>query len=160
MSEVTEQFGTLIARFNLMSVTTRANLRREVTAIGIALVGYIRKNKLSGQVLQHRSGNLKRAVDSQPFDEGGVIGARVGVFAGSRVPYARAQEQGAEVRVPAYNGRPMRFIAKSGDLVFTRRRKAYRFNIPSRSYIRDSLDEMSEAIVLRMSASVAEAQNG
>jgi phage gpG-like protein len=152
MNDVVAQFQSLAQHFRGISAASYAAVRREMQGIGVALVGYIRREKLSGQVLQSRSGMLKRSITAVTTEAGQVVSTEVGVFPASRVPYARIQEYGGVVRIPPYEGKIMRFHAKSGDLVFTRSRAAYTVTLPERSYVRSSLTDMSAEIVARLQA--------
>lgn len=154
MSDVTAQFESLAQHFRNLSAASYAALRREMQGIGVALVGYIRREKLSGQVLNSRSGMLKRSITNLTTEEGKTITTEVGVFPQSRVPYARIHEEGGQIRIPEYAGNVLRFSARSGDLVFTRTRKAYVVTMPERSYIRSSLTDMSTEIVARLQTAV------
>lgn len=56
---------------------------------------YIRRNKVSGQVLNQQSGDLARGIEGMMMRQGrGIPAIRVGVFRGRAVTYAGIQEEG------------------------------------------------------------------
>jgi phage gpG-like protein len=142
-----DEFNKVVIRFENMSRATFVTLNRTMNTIGIMLVAYIRSQKLSGQVLNYRSGQLFRNIQSLTTQQGLQFTTTVGVFPGSRVPYAAIQESGGQVSIPAYSGKTLRFVAaNSGDLVFTRTRRAYTVRLPPRPYVSTSVAENLQAI--------------
>jgi len=107
------------------------NVVKEAHAIGFDYVRHVRVNKLSGQVLNRRSGWLTNHVTMQVSQEGGNLKLRGGVFGG--VPYAAPNEYGyhGEVEVSGY-------VRKDGAEVRPHTRT---MNIPARSYLRSALGE-------------------
>ena len=151
MSDVLDQFDKVIQRFENMSRASFAAVKREMEAFGPMLVNYIRSAKLSGQVLGYRSGNLWRSLEPRTTQQGAETRTEVGIWPGSPgFAYANIHEHGGTVSIPPYVGSVMRFRAKSGDLVFTRHRRAYTVNMPERSYLRSGLREMLPTIMARL----------
>lgn len=151
MSNVKEQFDKLITDFKELSAASRQALSREMTSIGDMMVSYIQTDKLSGQVLKTRSGQLRDSVFAKATESGGVVTLTVGT---KRVPYAAPQEYGATIRIPEYSGKMMVFRAKSGDLVFTRHRRAYTVTLPERSFVRSAIRDKELEINERLESSV------
>jgi hypothetical protein len=56
--------------------------------------GHIKKNKLSGQLLKVRTGTLRRSIEQRSRARGKKITGTIG----SRLPYAKIQEEGGTVR--------------------------------------------------------------
>lgn len=97
--------------------------------------------KLSGEVLNVRSGALLRSIRAATAEDEGSISARV--FSDGSVPYARIQEYGGHLNIPAAipgHAKALAF-AYGGRLVFAKRTAAHVAEIPARSYLRSSLDE-------------------
>lgn len=121
-------------------------------AIGYRLVSYIQTEKLSGQVLNRRSGLLSRSITQQTLQIGeDQINTKVGVFGG--VPYARIHEMGGKIDIPEVTGKLMVFNPGDG-LVFTRHHKAFTVTMPERSYLRSSLRDLHDEIIERMNRAV------
>jgi phage gpG-like protein len=115
------------------------------------------KEKLSGQVLNMRSGNLARSIRSETADDGATITGRV--YSDGSVPYARIHEFGgttkAHVIVPS-KARALHFIA-GGKQVFASMVRHPGSKIPTRSYLRSALAEMIPDFVRGMREAVMEA---
>lgn len=153
MSKVLEEFRRVEQKFRELSVQRAEKLRQTMEGIGWRLVAYIQGQKLSGQVLNRKSGLLSRSITQHTLQIGDQIKTRVGVFAG--VPYARIHEMGGKIDIPEVTGKLMVFNSGDG-LVFTRRHKAFTVTMPERSYLRSSLRDNHDDIIARMNAAVAE----
>jgi phage gpG-like protein len=99
-----------------------------------AVAEYIRNNKLSGQVLNRRSGDLSRATTGQIVEAGEqqVIGV-VGTFG---IPYAGVHEFGwsGEKTISQVFGRPVV-------------PHAVEFHYPERSFIRIGVDDRYDSVL-------------
>lgn len=73
----------------------RAWLVRKTKSIAISLASYVKTSKLSGQVIQVRSGKLRRGVFFQVIEKPDQIIGQVGVRG---VPYARILEKGGQTK--------------------------------------------------------------
>ena len=78
-------------------------LRTEVGKLAIMLMGYVKSNKLSGEVLKNQTGTLRRSINAKVVESGAsLISGRVG----TNVVYAAAHEFGVDqfkmVTVRAY----------------------------------------------------------
>lgn len=152
MNDAIQAFAKVEQMLEGLSASSVANISREMDLIGDMLVSSIREDKLSGQVLKERSGRLKHGVyHSAPQASTDLVTMAVGV---QNIPYAAAHEFGATVSIPEYFGKIMKFRAASGDLVFTRHRRAYTVMLPERSYVRTTIDEKSREIHDRLEAAV------
>lgn len=139
----------VVLRFSRLPGNIVSALVPALDKIGIDLVTYIVRDKLSGQVLHRRSGTLSNAIThTAPEVTGTSVGTKVGVFSG--VPYARPLEYGAEI--PPVSGPLMVFSAKDGSTVFTRKRKG--FTLREYAYLRGSLADQRDHIVEQISAAV------
>ncbi len=117
-------------------------IKRESHPIGLQAMrrateyvrGYIVKNKLSGQVLNRRTGRLAGSITSAQRIEGqDVVG-----MVGSNLKYARIHELGGVIRPK--NFKYLHFFVK-GQEVF-----AKKVTIPKRPYIMPSIEESSKKI--------------
>jgi phage gpG-like protein len=102
------------------------------------LKAYVDDEKLSGQVLNQRSGNLKNSGFTEVQDDGNQITGFVGY--GMTVPYARIHELGGQINVPAVDGKLMVF-ERAGAMVFATKHRAFTVEMPARPYLQPSLEE-------------------
>jgi hypothetical protein len=144
----------LLTRLQAMPEAIRSGLGRAMLQLAQDLERSVKGDKLSGQVLQVRSGALRATIAAE-VDE-----AALTATVGSDPAYARAQEYGfaGTVGVRAHLrrirqafGRP---IAEKTIAVgaFSRR-----MNLPERSFLRSALDEMQPRIEAAARAAIAEA---
>ena len=119
----------------------RAALRRELSAAMSDLAASIRDDKLSGQVLQVRSGRLRASITATVSEEGGTLVGTVG----SDLTYAAIQEYGGTIlRRQAANAKQLR--PNTGVTVE-----------PERSYLRSTLAEQASSIRERLTAAIMKA---
>jgi phage gpG-like protein len=109
------------------------------------------QRKLSGEVLNARSGRLRASIAASVAGLEGSIS--------SDVPYARIQEFGGLVNVPEMAPVRARALTFSygGRLMFAARTAAHTVNLPERSYMRTSLAEIAPVFVARIRKIVEEA---
>lgn len=77
-------------RFLNAGEQVRGRVRQAVDEIGATLQGRVKENKLSGQLLNVRTGRLRRSINYKRTDRGDSIQGSVG----TNVPYARRFEVG------------------------------------------------------------------
>ena len=150
----------LTARLDAMPASVRAALEVKVQALAIKLQGHVVRDKLHGQVLNQRTGNLARSIQPDaPITEGeGVYGR---VFSSGDVKYAKIQEYGGTT--PAHDILPnkadvLAFVI--GDRkVFAKVVHHPGSKIPERSYLRSSLADMAEEITKGLKLAVVEGLN-
>jgi len=134
----------VIARINKMKPSLRDELKTYCMAFGINTVGYIRSNKLSGQVLHHRKGRLKDSINSHVED----MGERITATIGTNVEYAKIHEYGGQTKphliLPKKEGGVLHFFAR-GQEVFTRSVNHPGSRMPERSFLRSTLADKKEA---------------
>lgn len=141
-----------------------ARLKQEMQAETLNLLAYVEDEKLSGQVLNQRSGALKRSgytAFEESYDEiAGVVGFGSGSStAANTVPYAAIHEFGGTINVPEVDGKLMVF-QKAGATIFTTRHVAFTVQMPARPYLGPSVDENRDAILGRLQAAVDEEMAG
>lgn len=118
------------------------------------LLAYILDSKLSGQVLNQRSGNLKRSGFTEISQEGNDVIGFVGF--GRTVPYAAIHNYGGKIDIPEVTGRLMVF-ERAGATVFTMRHRAFTVNMPARNFLESSAEEKAPEIREGFNQAVAEA---
>lgn len=120
------------------------------------LADYVRADKLSGQVLQRRTGTLSRSIFGVASESGGTVYGKVG----SRgVPYADIWENtGSKAHtIEAINAKALRFEI-GGKVIF-----AKRVNIPQqapRPFLKPSLKENQDKILQALRSTVMQAMRG
>ena len=120
----------------------RARLRRSFAASADALLLSV-CDKLSGGVLRPKSGALRASIRAEVSEDASGFAARV--WSGGSLPYARIQEYGGRIEVPAIVPKTAGALAfgYGGRMVFAKRARAHAVQIPERSYMRTSLAEFA-----------------
>ena len=137
----------LDARLDAFAGALGQALADKAALLAADLAAYVRDAKLSGQVLQARTGALRDAIVSDVSVDGGVVSGSVGV-AGD-IKYAAIQEYGG--KTAAHEILPVKAMAlafaSGAGTIFARRVEHPGLVIPERSYLRSSLDDKSAAII-------------
>jgi len=130
-----------------------ARLEAEMKAETTNLLSYVKDEKLSGQVLNQRSGNLKNS----GFTEVNVLDEEIEGFVGFGLtaPYAPIHEFGGTINIPAVDGKLMVFQV-DGKQIFTTRHAAFTVEMSARPYLGPSIDENREGITARLQEAVGE----
>ncbi len=126
-----------------------AALREQMQAETLNLLSFIKDDKLSGQVLNQRSGNLKNSGFMEVTETPELLEGTVSF--GRTVPYAAIQNYGGTI--PEVTDKLMVF-QRDGATIFTRRHRA--FDLPARNYMESSLEEKKPEII----AALQEALDG
>jgi len=129
---VTETITSLAYRISAKGKAMHASLVQAFTRIAIGLQGYIKTQKLQGQVLEQRSGKLSRSIIQTVTDAGRTITAIV--QAGSLAPYGAVHEWGGTFNIPEHMSHSS--LSKKEWTV-----KAHTATFPERSFMRSSLSE-------------------
>jgi hypothetical protein len=152
----------VVARLQALPSAVHRAVARTIERVLLMLVVRVKRDKLSGQVLKNRTGQLRQSITKDPAvgvheDADGVSG-RVGIFGGPTLGYGRAHEFGfsGTVAVPEHWrlqshawGQP---IAPRSVLVSAHSMK---LNLPERSFLRSALDDMRGDIDRDLRAAVA-----
>jgi phage gpG-like protein len=142
------------ARFARLPQTLRPELRRATVASGSALQRRV-QGKLSGAVLNVRTGNLRSSINTVILDGDSFTGASVG----TKVRYARIHEYGGVTRphvIVPKRGQALAFNWKGRDVLFARVNHPGS-KIPERSFLRSSLREEKPLIRDRYRAAIVRA---
>jgi phage gpG-like protein len=134
----------------------RIMIERAVSSVTLKLEARV-KERLSGETLQVRSGNLRRSIHSVVESDSTSI---TGEVVSSGVAYARIQELGGKVHIPEIvptKAQALHFMGADGKEVFTKHVRAHDVTIPARSYMRSSLEEQKQAIKDELTRAIREA---
>lgn len=131
-------------------------VREQMYRTTLELLGYIKDEKLSGQLLHQRSGNLKNSGFTETTEGGGQITGFVGF--GRTVPYAAILNYGGSIDIPEVSGKLMVF-ERGGNTVFTMHHRAFTVQMPARNYLESSLEEQTPAIEAGFDAAIAAVTN-
>lgn len=157
-----KQLERLALDFTREGSEATQRLMRAQQGLAWGLVAYIKKDKLQGQVLHHRSGNLSTRITQQTSVSEGAIRSRIGVFAG--VPYARIHEYGFDdfVQVKAHERTVFQVYGKQLKEPITVMVKSFprHMHMPERSYLRTSLFEWQDKITKTLLAAAMPFQSG
>lgn len=80
----------VVHRFRALTASTTAKLRTTVERLALTLVGNVKRDKLTGQVLNVRTGRLRRSIHHEIDARGSSVVATVG----TNVEYAKFHEYG------------------------------------------------------------------
>lgn len=135
-----------------------AALRGELNLQTENLLSYIKDDKLSGQVLNVRSGALIRsgifAVNETPETMLGMVSFGSGPSTKDNlIPYAAIHNYGGDIDIPEVTGKLMVF-ERDGATVFTQRHRAFTVHMPARNYMESSLEEKRPEIVAGLQGAV------
>lgn len=135
----------LIERLESMPGALRAALLQKVSALALKLEAKV-KQKLSGEVLNVKTGNLRRSIASKvDASASSVIGK---VYSSGDVKYAAIHEFGGQTKahiIEAKNAKALAF-SMGGKQVFAKRVNHPGSKIPERSFLRSSLHDMQGEI--------------
>lgn len=107
----------LVVRFTRLADGAVPNVTAALERASLLLVGYIKTEKLSGDPINRRTGNLSSHISHELSASGTQITSRVGVIRG--VPYARPLEEGSRPHViRARAGGVLAFKGSDGGMVF------------------------------------------
>lgn len=146
----------LIARLDAMPERLRTALLQKVTFLALKLEAKVKREKLSGQVLNKRSGNLMRSIQHLVESSTGAVVGKV--YSAGDVKYAAIHEFGGQTKphvIEAKNGKALAFTF-GGKQAFFKRVNHPGSKIPERSFLRSSLTEMRDEIVTGLERTVKE----
>jgi phage gpG-like protein len=141
-------------RLNGSSSKVLAALKGQLEIQTGMLANYIRADKLSGQVLKNRTGNLRNSVLPMVDASGVLMTGKV--YVDSTALYGAYQEYGAHIpdRYPV-NAKALRWYAAGGSPIFAMHARA--FDLPPRPFMAPALAEKSAEITAALQTSVNQA---
>jgi len=144
-------------KFDAMPDLMRKALVRKVYELTLRLESHVKNDKLSGQVLNTKSGRLKRSIQHSVFDGGDKIIGQV--FSTNDVPYNAIHEYGG--RTPPHDIFPVKAQALAfmynGKMTFAKVVHHPGSLMPERSYLRSSLQDMKGTIEREITEEVKKA---
>jgi len=139
---------SVIRRFDSMPDKLRVQLKIAITRLAIKLQRYVKSDKLSGQVLNVRTGTLRRSIDKVVVDQGNRVIGKVS----TNVRYGKLHEYGFKgtKTVEAH----VREIKKAWGRSITPRQAQIRehtreVNLPERSFLRSALKDFAGTGVIK-----------
>lgn len=149
------------ARFDALPGAVSNELRRTILAIVLDLQSKIQREKLQGQVLQHRTGKLSRSIEEAVnADPQSTVGR---VFSNGTAPYAAAHEYGfhGEESVKSFTRKQTMVFGRPIDpIIVTVQAFTRQMNLPERSFMRSTLSENAADIERKLTEAVARAAQG
>lgn len=146
----------LIARLDAIPASVQAALITKVYALQIR-VGAVVKRRLSGEVLNVRSGNLRASINDSdpPVVTGSAVFGRV--TQSGDVKYGRIHEKGGQTKphVIEAKGKALAFLM-GGKTVFAARVNHPGSKIPARPYMAPSLAELADEISLGLKRAIVD----
>ena len=145
----------LIARLRDLPDNVRKALLKKVTALAFQLERKIKGDKLSGQVLNVKTGKLRASIHSSVTqDQNSTIGKAA---SSGDVKYAAIHEFGGTIQIPEIvaKGKALAFM-QGGKIAFYKKVAAHSVTMPERSFMRSSLADMREQIITEMTEAVRE----
>src|SRR5574337_1153131 len=144
-------------RLDALPAALAAALSAKAAELDSALADRVKTDKLAGGVLNAQSGALQASITADVAADGDGIVASVGST--GDVKYAAIQEYGGRTsahEILPVKARALAFMAGAG-LRFARKVDHPGSTIPERSYLRSSLEEMSDEISAALSDAAAAA---
>lgn len=150
--------AALIARLDALPAVVAKALQAKIEVLTIKLQTYVIRNKLHGQVLHQRSGQLARSI--QRRIEAASLAVYGFVYSAGDVKYAAIHEFGGVINHPGgtayfpgaginggalfYSNKAAAAVAQLGHGVL--RTEAHQIPIPERSFLRSSLRDQAPSI--------------
>ncbi len=149
--------GAAVGHVQTLPAAIRAALAAKAADLAARLQAHVVQDKLSGQVLQVRTGALRNSIGAESSLDGDQV--RIRVFSSGDIKYAAIQEYGG--RTPAHEILPNKAKALAfvtgGGLVFAKVVHHPGSTIPERSYLRSSLADMATDIATELKSAVTDA---
>jgi HK97 gp10 family phage protein len=146
----------LIQKLNAMPSKVHAALLRKVTELAFKLESKIKADKLSGQVLNVRTGALRASIANQVTETVTTVTGRA--FSSGDVKYAAIHEFGGKIparEIVATKAQALAFVM-GGKQVFAKSVQFPGAIMPERSFMRSSLADMKPEIVEGLTEAVRE----
>jgi phage gpG-like protein len=145
--------SAVIASFDHMTEDVHDALMKTVTELTRDVADLVRR-KLSGEVLNVVTGNLRRSIFQETQDLGQAVFGRI--YGAADVPYGPIHEFGGTTKaheIVARNAKVLHFIM-GGEDVYRRRVSHPGATMPERSFMRSSLNDMRSEIEERLRAAI------
>jgi phage gpG-like protein len=148
----------IIAKLDALPGKLQADLTKRLTSLALQMQATI-KQKLSGQVLKVRTGNLRDSIGYDVMSATDAVTATV--FSDRSVRYGAIHEYGGQTAPHVIQPRAGGVLAfqMGGKTVFARKINHPGSKIPARPFMRPTLAEYRDRITDSMSAAVEESLN-
>lgn len=146
----------VIARFTAMPAKLQSALYKKITILSLLIERKVKMQKLSGQVLNVRTGRLRRSIFRRVAME---IGRVMGIVGSSGdVPYAGIHEFGGQTKAHVIEAKKADVLAfmQNGKMVFRKRVNHPGSKMPERSFLRSTLGEERTTITTGLKQAVVE----
>lgn len=144
----------VVAQLKAIPVAVAVQLLAKVYSISIMLQSYIRSDKLSGQVLNVRSGALRRSINFKVTNDGKEVTGTV--FSSGDVKYAGIHEFGGTTKPHVILPRKAEALAFmfAGKMQFAKKVNHPGSVMPERSFMRSALSDKQQEISLQLKEAV------
>ncbi|HEX3884750.1 MAG TPA: phage virion morphogenesis protein [Stellaceae bacterium] len=148
----------VISLLERITPQVRSHVARTVGSLGLALQRRVQDEKLSGQALKVRTGNLRASINTEVADSG----SRVAATVGTGVRYGRVHEYGFQgiVSVRAHLRHVTQVFGRPVAATQNVRAHSRQVNLPERSFLRSALREMQGTIQAALNKAVADGLQG
>jgi phage gpG-like protein len=148
----------VISLLERITPKVRANVASTIGRLGLALQRAVQNDKLSGQVLKVRTGNLRASIHTETSESG----SRISAIVGTGLRYGRVNEYGFQgiVSVRAHLRRVTQVFGRPVSAVQNVRAMTRQVNLPERSFLRSALREMQGTITTALNTAVADGLQG
>ena len=152
--------AALASRFAAMPSAVQAAVLAKASQLAEALKAHVVQDKLSGQVLQTKTGALRDSIEAEVVADGTQVSVRL--YSTGEVRYAAIQEYGGHT--PAHDivpnkGKALAFLA-GGRRVFAKIVHHPGSTIPARPFMGPALNDMAAQIAEELKAAALAAANG
>jgi phage gpG-like protein len=150
----------LTARLSALPDAVQAAVKDRLAQLADALLAHVVQDKLSGQVLQAKSGALRNSIVLEMTDDGQQVTVRL--FSRGDVKYAAIQEFGGRTTphdIVPNKAKALAFLGKGG-LTFAKVVHHPGSTIPARPFMRPALSEMGPMIASELKAAATAAAGG
>lgn len=144
----------LVARLRNLGGPVAAALRGKIELLTIALQTHIVRDKLHGQVLGQRSGQLAQSIQRRV--EATALAVFGIVFSAGNVKYAKAHEFGFHETVTVKQHMRTVVFGKEAAMPFAVGPYAMKMNIPERSFMRSAFADQRESITAGLKEAMVE----
>lgn len=153
--------------FEAIPGKVKPGLQRTIRTEALNIVAYVKKNKLSDQILKVQTGRLRRSITAQFSGDGDSFQAMIG----TNVRYGRVHEFGfkGDVNVPEHKvkefqrmqsqafGRPMKNPRMVNVRAHVVKAHTMKMNMPARPFLQPSVQENLPRMTKNLRAALAEA---
>jgi phage gpG-like protein len=147
--------AALAVRLDRAPAAIRAAMLAKAAQLAEALRAHVVRDKLSGQVLQARTGALRDSIEAEAVEERDRLLLRL--YSNGSVKYAAIQEYGGHTsahQIVPRKARALAFVA-GGRRVFARIVRHPGSAIPARHYLASAVADMAPQIIAGLTAAAA-----